>query len=311
MSGVLDGADITLHDGAVVIAAITSCTNTSQPVGDDRRRAAGEEGGGAGPHHPAWVKTSLAPGLAGRDRLPRGLRACCPTSSSSASTPWATAAPPASATAARCPTSISQPDRRALAGHGGGPERQPELRGPGPPPGAGQLPGLADAGGGLRPGRTGGHRPRAASRSAPDKDGRPVFLRDIWPSPAGGPGHDGAPRSSPSCSSGATRSVFEGDDDLAGACRCPEGSRYAWDPASTYVQEPPFFADLPAEPAPLRDIAGRPGAGRRWATRSPPTTSRPPARFPRTARPRATCGSTGWSRSTGTPSAPAGAITRS
>jgi aconitate hydratase len=34
----------------------------------------------------------------------------------------------------------------------------------------------------------------------------------------------------------------------------PEGSRYAWDPKSTYVAEPPFFQDLSAEPAPMRDI---------------------------------------------------------
>jgi aconitate hydratase len=34
----------------------------------------------------------------------------------------------------------------------------------------------------------------------------------------------------------------------------PEGSRYAWDPKSTYVAEPPFFLNLSPEPAPLKDI---------------------------------------------------------
>ena len=62
-------------------------------------------------------------------------------------------------------------------------------------------------------------------------------------------------RSSRSCSSGATRSVFEGDETWQ-ALKVPEGSRYAWDPDSTYVQEPPFFVDLPPEPPPLRDITG-------------------------------------------------------
>ena len=49
--------------------------------------------------------------------------------------------------------------------------------------------------------------------------------------------------------------MFEGDETWQ-ALEVPEGSRYAWDPASTYVQEPPFFTDLPAEPPPLRDISG-------------------------------------------------------
>jgi aconitate hydratase len=49
--------------------------------------------------------------------------------------------------------------------------------------------------------------------------------------------------------------VFDGDETWRGL-EVPQGSRYAWDPASTYVQEPPFFRDLPAEPPPLRDVSG-------------------------------------------------------
>ena len=63
VTGQLDGTDITLHDGAVVIAAITSCTNTSNPSvmigagpGGARRRWS------AGSRRKPWVKTSLAPG---------------------------------------------------------------------------------------------------------------------------------------------------------------------------------------------------------------------------------------------------------
>ena len=62
VTGELDGSDITLHDGAVVIAAITSCTNTSNPsvmIGAGlwpRRRSS------AGSRAKPWVKTSLAPG---------------------------------------------------------------------------------------------------------------------------------------------------------------------------------------------------------------------------------------------------------
>ena len=62
VTGELDGSDITLHDGAVVIAAITSCTNTSNPsvmigAGLVAKKAV-ERGLTAKP----WVKTSLAPG---------------------------------------------------------------------------------------------------------------------------------------------------------------------------------------------------------------------------------------------------------
>ena len=42
-----------LEHGSVVIAAITSCTNTSNPERDDRRRSRGEEGGREGPHRQA------------------------------------------------------------------------------------------------------------------------------------------------------------------------------------------------------------------------------------------------------------------
>ena len=65
--------------GAVVIAAITSCTNTSQPVGDARRRPAGQEGRRDGPARcRRYVKTSLAPGSTRRHRLLRARPASLP-----------------------------------------------------------------------------------------------------------------------------------------------------------------------------------------------------------------------------------------
>jgi aconitate hydratase len=51
-----------LDHGAVTIAAITSCTNTSNPSVMIGRRAAGQEGGRARPERKPWVKTTLAPG---------------------------------------------------------------------------------------------------------------------------------------------------------------------------------------------------------------------------------------------------------
>ncbi len=50
-------------------------------------------------------------------------------------------------------------------------------------------------------------------------------------------------------------SVFDGDEQWR-ALPIPSGDRYAWDEASTYIANPPFFEGLTAEPAPLTDIAG-------------------------------------------------------
>jgi aconitate hydratase A / 2-methylisocitrate dehydratase len=86
------------------------------------------------------------------------------------------------------------------------------------------------------------------------RDGQPVYLRDIWPSAE--EIADLMARSLvPAMFQKQYGSVFEGDEewkDLA----VPGGSRFAWDPKSTYIQEPPFFIDLPTKPAPLQDISG-------------------------------------------------------
>jgi aconitate hydratase len=87
-----------------------------------------------------------------------------------------------------------------------------------------------------------------------DQDGTPVMLADIWPS-----SHEIAEtiRSSLSSDEFRTRysSVFEGDArwqsmDIAG------GDTFAWDPGSTYVLHPPYFEGMGMEPQPLDDIEG-------------------------------------------------------
>ena len=86
------------------------------------------------------------------------------------------------------------------------------------------------------------------------KDGRPVYLKDIWPTAA--EVRDTMTASlKPSMFESRYASVFEGDEVWQGLS-VPEGSRYAWDPKSTYVAEPPFFQNLGAEPGPLKDIDG-------------------------------------------------------
>ncbi|MBL8978354.1 MAG: aconitate hydratase, partial [Gemmatimonadetes bacterium] len=86
------------------------------------------------------------------------------------------------------------------------------------------------------------------------KDGKPVYLREIWPTPK-----EIADAMAMSLKPALFReryaSVFDGDE-VWQALPVPEGSRYAWDPKSTYVAEPPFFQNLPTQPAPLQDLSG-------------------------------------------------------
>jgi aconitate hydratase len=87
-----------------------------------------------------------------------------------------------------------------------------------------------------------------------DGKGRPVMLKDIWPSPA--KIRDAmASALKPQMFREEYASVFEGDEAWK---KLPlpeaEGGRFAWDPRSTYVAEPPYFKDLPRTPGALSDI---------------------------------------------------------
>ncbi len=85
-------------------------------------------------------------------------------------------------------------------------------------------------------------------------DGRPVMLSDIWPSPAE-VREVIAGSIDPELFRETYASVFEGDERWT-ALPIPSGDRYAWDPDSTYIARPPFFEGLTADPAPLTDIDG-------------------------------------------------------
>ncbi|WP_406313368.1 aconitate hydratase AcnA [Streptosporangium sp. NBC_01639] len=85
-------------------------------------------------------------------------------------------------------------------------------------------------------------------------DGKPVFLADIWPSPEEVSAvvassidqemflHDYA-------------DVFKGDETWR-SLPIPTGNTFEWDPASTYVRKAPYFDGMPASPEPVTDIAG-------------------------------------------------------
>jgi aconitate hydratase len=85
-------------------------------------------------------------------------------------------------------------------------------------------------------------------------DGEPVFLADIWPSAEDIRAAIGE-AVTPELFRATYASVFEGDDRWR-ALPIPEGDRYAWDPASNYIAAPPFFAGLTPQPAPISAISG-------------------------------------------------------
>ena len=87
-----------------------------------------------------------------------------------------------------------------------------------------------------------------------DGDGRAVYLRDLWPTSAE---IDAAVAHAVTAEQFRERysAVFEGEEQWR-AVEAVTGDLYAWDGESTYIQEPPFFAAMGAEPEPLEPIVG-------------------------------------------------------
>jgi aconitate hydratase len=87
-----------------------------------------------------------------------------------------------------------------------------------------------------------------------DPNGEPVFLRDLWPTQE--EIQDAVAKVlKPEVFARTYSNVFEGEERWR-SLPVPPGELYAWDPASTYVQEPPFFEDLSPVPPPVADIVG-------------------------------------------------------
>ncbi len=86
------------------------------------------------------------------------------------------------------------------------------------------------------------------------KDGKPVYLKDIWPS-----SQDVAAAVAASVDSNMFKkgyaNVFTGDANWS-ALKTPAGKIYAWDDKSTYVKNPPYFDGMSMTPTPVADIKG-------------------------------------------------------
>ncbi len=87
-----------------------------------------------------------------------------------------------------------------------------------------------------------------------DTDGNDVFMKDIWPTPSEIEEVIAAAISSEMFDE-SYQDVFAGDAAWQ-SLPTPEGKTFAWDPESTYVRKPPYFDGMPDTPEPVTDIEG-------------------------------------------------------
>jgi aconitate hydratase len=87
-----------------------------------------------------------------------------------------------------------------------------------------------------------------------DPSGRDVFLRDLWPSEA--EIQEALLRAVKADSFRRVYGDVFGGDEMWRSLKVPAGDRFAWDPDSTYIRHPPFFENLTMEGTPPQDIVG-------------------------------------------------------
>jgi aconitate hydratase len=244
--------EIELHDGAVVIAAITSCTNTSNPAVMVGAGLVAKKAVELGLRRQPWVKTSLAPGskvvtdylehadlTRYLDELGFSLVGYGCTTCIGNSGPL-----PAPISAAihdgDLVVAAVLSGNRNFEGRINPDVRANYLASP-PLVVAYALAGRMDFDPYNEPIGTG-------------HDGRSVFLRDIWPTQLE---IDEVVRDSvlPEMFQRQYARVFEGDERWR-ALPTPESELFEWDAGSTYVQHPPYFADMPREPRAIEEVRG-------------------------------------------------------
>jgi len=247
-----DGTTTSVDHGSVVIAAITSCTNTSNPSVMVGAALLARNAVEAGLARKPWVKTTLAPGskvvmdyydraglLPYLDKLGFNLVGYGCTTCIGNSGPLPEAISQAVADNDLAVVSVLSGNRN-FEGRINPDVKMNYLASP-PLVVAYALAGTMDIDMQYDP---------LGSRG----DGTPVYLRDIWPSPAE---VAEVVRSAVAAEmfSRDYADVFEGDDRWR-ALPVPEGDTFAWDPGSTYVRHPPYFDAMTAEPEPVAGIHG-------------------------------------------------------
>jgi aconitate hydratase len=246
----MGGQMFQVRSGLVVIAAITSCTNTSNPSVMVAAGLVARKAVELGLKTPPWVKTSLAPGsravtdylaaaglmepleALGFDLVGYGCTTCIGNSGPLGE-------PIAAAIEANDLVGVAVlSGNRNFEGRIHPLARASYLASP-PLVVAFALAGRIDVDLSTQPIGTG-------------LDGRPVYLADLWPSTKE-VADIVVERVRSEVFTRNYASVFDGDERWA-ALPVPPGDRYAWDAKSTYVARPPFFDGLAAEPAPQTDI---------------------------------------------------------
>jgi aconitate hydratase len=248
----IDGQEVTVDHGAVTIAAITSCTNTSNPSVMVGAALLAKKAVEKGLQRKPWVKTTLAPGsqvvsnyLERADLTPYldklgfnlvgyGCTTCI--GNSGPLIPEVSDAVNANDLAV---TSVLSGNRN-FEGRINPDVKMNYLASP-PLVVAYALAGSMDV-------------DLFNDALGTDEQGNEVFLRDIWPSPA---------EVEEVVGQAITAEMFAEDyaDVFAGDERwrslpTPEGDTFEWDADSTYVRRPPYFDGMPAEPEPVTDISG-------------------------------------------------------
>ena len=248
----IDGTACKLHHGSVVIAAITSCTNTSNPSVMLAAGLVAKKAVERGLTSQPWVKTSLAPGSkvvtdylqqAGLMRYLEQLRfhlvgyGCTTCIGNSGPLPEPVSAAVAEGELVVCAVLSGN---RNFEGRIQQEVRANYLASP-PLVVAYALAGRIDLDLQTDPLGTG-------------KDGKPVYLRDIWPSAKE---VDDLVRTSIKSAMFHKQygEVFTGDTRWRGL-PVPAGDRFSWEPASTYIRRAPYFDGMPRTPGPITDIRG-------------------------------------------------------
>ena len=246
------GKDYQIDHGAVTIASITSCTNTSNPsvmlaAGLLARNAVEK-----GLHSKPWVKTSLAPGSKvvteyykkaglteslndlGFDLVGYGCTTCIGNSG-----PLAEEISAAVNEGDLAVTAVLSGNRN-FEGRINPDVKMNYLASP-PLVIAYALAGTMDFDFETEPlGR--------------DQQGQDVFLRDIWPTPAEVQSTIDSSINSEMFTS-QYASVFDGDERWK-SLPTPKGALFEWDDASTYVKKPPYFEGMTMTPDPVKDVHG-------------------------------------------------------
>ena len=248
----LDGEPVEIRDGAVLIAAITSCTNTSNPAVMIAAGLLARNARAKGLQTKPWVKTSLAPGskvvtdyleksellddldAMGYYTVGYGCTTCIGNSG-----PLKPEIAAAIAEGEIIGTSV-------LSGNRNFEGRIHPLV---------QMNFLASPPLVVAYGLAGNMDVNLFSDSlGNDKDGNPVYLKDIWPSQKEIQETIAANIDSTMFKS-SYDSVFTGDSNWT-SISSPVGEIYTWDADSTYVKNPPYFEGMTLETSPVNNIQG-------------------------------------------------------